>query len=79
MVWNPLKNHIRQRPTIHFTLLNLTMSTTRNQPKHIHGLPPSNGRSLGTKEPMGGTIPTFRDQRLSRRLERVANNSHSGT
>ena len=66
MVRNPLKDHIRQGPSIYITLLDFVMSTPRDQPKHIHGLSPTNRRSLGTKEPMGGTIPTIRNQRFSR-------------
>ena len=79
MVWNPFKNHIGQRPSIHLTLLNFVVSTPRNQPKHIHSLPPPNRRPLGTKEPVGGTILEIRNQRLPRRLERLVSNSHGST
>ena len=69
MVWNPLQDHIRPRPSIHITFLNRTMPTPQNQPKHIHSLSPPNRRPFRTKEPMGRTIPTTSDQCLPRRLE----------
>jgi len=38
--------------------------------KHLYCLPPTNRWAIGTKEPMGRTIPQTRGQREARRLER---------
>ena len=79
MVQNSLQNHIRQRPQVYIPLLNLTMSTPRDRSKHINSLSPTNRWPLGTKEPMGRTVPTIHNQRVTRRLERLAGNSHRRT
>ena len=79
MVRNPFENHIGQRPPIHVAFLNLIVSMPRNRPKHIHSLPPPDRWPLGAKKPMGRTVPTIRNQRVSRRLERLVNSSHSST
>jgi hypothetical protein len=79
VVRNTGQSNIRQRPTIHGSLLQSIMSMPWNRPQHLHGISPPNRWFIRTKEPMGGAIPPNCHQRVTRRLERLAIYSHRST
>ena len=53
MVWAPHAHHQRQRPAIYLALRQGAHKESRNTAKSIHGISPSNGRSIRKEEPMG--------------------------
>jgi hypothetical protein len=57
MVRPTQQGHIRQRPPIHIPLRKGPRPTTRDQTKHVLGVPPPNRRAIGTDQPVGRTIP----------------------
>src|SRR5712671_7922749 len=72
MVWTSIEGNLRQRPPLHLSLWTRVSQQNRRQTESVDRLPPPNRRTLGTKEPMGGTIPAPCRECSARGLESVA-------
>src|SRR6266478_7598642 len=53
----PTEGHFRPRPPVHGHRNEGTVQEFKHQTKHQHRLPPSDGRTIRTNQPMAGTIP----------------------
>ena len=74
VVRTPQEDDIRPRPKVHLSLRPSPDTTTRSETEHINRLPPTDGRTVRKEESVGGTIPSLRNDRSTRRLERVVSN-----
>src|SRR5579863_1712014 len=77
LVQTPTQSHQRSRPSIHIPLRASASKRTRDPTKHLHGLPPTNGRSYRTNKPMGRAIPKT-NHNEPRGLEQLASNRNCG-
>src|SRR6266403_1396171 len=53
----PTEGHLRPRPPIHGYCHEGTLQKPEHQTEHQHRLPPPDGRTIRTNQPMAGTIP----------------------
>ncbi len=79
MVWSTNQNDKRLRPQIHLTIRKGPHQETRHPMKPIDGLPFPNRWTLGTKEPMGETIPTTCNLERPQGMDTLACPSYSST
>ena len=57
MVRPTQQDYLRLRPSIHLPLHQSAVQKAPHTTKHVHSLPPPNGRTVREKEPMGRAIP----------------------
>src|SRR6266446_10517234 len=69
---SPTEGHFRPRPPVHSNRDERTMPKLKNQTKHQHRLPPPDGWTIQTNEPMVGTIPPDIWERSTNRLGQMA-------
>src|SRR6266403_271273 len=56
-LWPPTEGHLQPRPSIYGHCHEGTMQEPEHQTEHQHRLPPPDGRTIRTNQPMAGTIP----------------------
>src|SRR6266702_3893572 len=67
---SPISHHDRpRRATLrsrHYGLHHEPLPSPRDKAKHFVSIPPADGRTIGTKQSMGGTVPPTLEQRAAR-------------
>jgi hypothetical protein len=69
-------NHLRSRPPIHIIIRHRTRQSHPSHKESKYCIPPTDGRSHGTKESMDRTIPTTLRGKHPRRLGQMAYDRH---
>src|SRR5580693_3656156 len=78
MVWNPPKDHQRQRPPIHIPFRTRINQRLGNQPEPVNGISPPNRWAIRMNEPVGRTISTPH-HREPERMEQMAANGNGSS
>src|SRR6266571_2114310 len=71
-LWIPTKNYLGPRHPIHVPIHETLLSENRNETKRVHGLSPTNGRTIRTIQSVARTISATHMQSTTRQLGRSA-------
>src|SRR5258708_19134561 len=76
LVRPPQESYNRQRPSIHLSLRKGVSRQDRGSTEHLDSLPPTNGQTIRTKEPMDRAIPSYSHIYSPCRLHPLTLDSH---